>query len=146
MLKEKIKSDLMSSMKAKDKLKTTTIRTLKSEIEKKQIELKKELTDSQIGEIVVKLVKQYNESLDFAKKNGRQDLIDENESILKILGIYLPKQMTEEEVKSYIQKVIYEQDFSSMKDKGSLMKIIMPTLKGKFDGQKINNIVTELLK
>lgn len=145
MLKEKIKQDMVKFMKEKQKGSVATIRMVNGAIKNKEIELKRELTDEEVIAVVTKEVKQYNESLEFAVKRGDVETIENIKSSIELLISYLPKQLSEEEAKALVKEVLSAEGITEKKQMGLAMKAVMPKLKGRFDGSKVNKLVSELL-
>jgi uncharacterized protein YqeY len=93
----------------------------------------------------MKYAKQRRESIELYEKGGRQDLVEKERRELQIVESYLPKQMSEEEIRELVAKVIEEVGASSPKDIGKVMQAVMPKVKGRADGSLVNRIVRELL-
>lgn len=145
MLKEQLKKDMIQFMREKDKENLATIRMVNGVIKNKEIELKRELTDEEVISVITKEVKQYNESLEFAIKREDNDTVSKIKVAIELLSNYLPKQITEEQAKQIIKQLLEENSITSKKQVGLAMKTVMPKLKGKYDGSKINKLVLELL-
>lgn len=141
-MNEKIKQDLILSMKSKDEIKLSTIRLLKGAIEIEEKKIKRTLEDAEILEIVSKQIKLRKDSLEEFKKASREDLIDHINKEIEILNEYLPEQMSEEELTSVIDETIKEVNASSQKDFGIVMKNLIPKIKGKAD----TSIASQILK
>lgn len=148
MLKEKINSDMLAAMKAKDGTKLLALRMLRTAIEKFEVAgaKKKEATDEEVLRIVGKEVKQRKDSVDAYKKGGRDDLAAKEETEMKVLQAYLPAQMSEKELKTLISRVISQTGTSSKADFGKVMGAVMAQAKGKADGQVVSRLVGEQLK
>lgn len=144
-LKERLKADMKEAMKAKDKVRLSTIRMINSLIKNAEIEKRGELTDEEIIQLLMKYAKQRKESIEMYEKGGRQDLVEKEKAELAIVESYLPEQMSEEEIREIVKKAIEEVGAESVKDMGKVMKIVMPKVKGKADGSLVNKIVKELL-
>lgn len=145
MLKQTLKDDIIKYMKSKDKVRLTNLRTLMAEVKYKEIDLKRELEEIELIGIIEKTIKQLNETLSYAKQSEKADIIAETEIAIEMLSVYMPKQLTDDEAKAIILKVIAENDFKGKGDMGKVMKAVMPSLKGKYEGKKINPLVNELL-
>mgnify|MGYP002263191538 CR=1 FL=1 len=104
-----------------------------------------ELSEEETIEVVVSVVKARRESLDYAVKGNRSDLVLQAEQELQILADYLPQQLSEEEVQDIVQRAIRETGAESPKDMGRVMGIIMPQVKGRADGKLVNNLVRQYL-
>lgn len=146
-INEQLNSDLKASMKAKDKVKLGVIRGLKSQITNAKVDNNNEdLTDEQVGQIVLKEIKQIKESIAEFKKGNRDDLVADQEEKLKLTEVYAPAQMSEEEVSKVVSETISEVGAESMADFGKVMGAIMPKVKGQADGSVINKLVKEHLQ
>lgn len=132
-MNEKIKQDLILSMKSKDEIKLSTIRLLKGAIELEEKKIKRLLEDSEVLDIVSKQIKLRKDSLEEFKKANREDLIDHINKEIEVLSEYLPEQMSEDELTSVIDETIKEVNASSQKDFGIVMKNLIPKIKGKAD-------------
>jgi uncharacterized protein YqeY len=144
-LKNQINDDLKEAMKSGDKLRTETLRGLKSAIKYADIEAGAELDDGGILAVIAKQAKQRRDSIAEFKKAQRVDLVEKESAELAILKQYLPAQMSEEEIKEKAQAVIAELGVTDIKGMGQVMKRMMTELKGQADGKVINQIVRQLL-
>ncbi len=146
MLIEKIEADLKDGMRARDTLKTDTLRMLKSAFNYLKIEKQKEeLTEDDILTILNRQIKQHKESIESYKTGGRTELAEKEAKELIILEAYLPKQASPEEVKKIIMDAITETGATGKKDFGKVMKAVTAKLKGAADGKVISQIVGEEL-
>lgn len=148
MLYETISNDMKEAMKAHEKDSLNTIRLLKSAIDMYLVNNKMErnsCSDEIVIDIVSKQVKTHKESIEEFKKGNRQDLVDKLLKEIDLLSKYLPKQLTEEEINSEIDKVFDKVKPTSMKDMGLIMKELTPIFKGKADMKTVNEIVRSKL-
>lgn len=146
MLLEKIEADLKDAMRAKDTLKTDTLRMFKSALNYYQIEKQlKELTDEDALNILQKQAKQRKEAIAGFESGGRTEAAEKEKKELAILENYLPKQASAEEVKKIIIDTIAEVGAMNKKDFGKVMKAVTGKLKGQADGKVISQIVNEEL-
>ena len=146
-LMEKIEKDVIEAMKAKDAVKVSTLRMLKSAIGNYLIQTKKDKADdAEVLNHIGKQAKQRRESLDSFEKANRKDLADKERAELVILEAYLPKQLTDEELRTEVQKAIAISGAKSPADIGKLMKALMPSVHGKADGKRVQDAVKALLK
>ena len=147
-LRDKIHTDLLAAMKAKEETKTGALRLLKAAVMKFEVSgnKKKDATDEEVLQIIGREVKQRKDSIEAYRKGGRDDLAVHEEAELKILQAYLPAQMSEEEVKKVVNQAISQTGASSKADFGKVMGAIMAQVKGKADGQMVSKVVGELLK
>ncbi len=146
-LKSQIEADIKQAMLAKDKDKLRALRAIKSLILLAETEKggSGELTEDSEMKILTKAVKQRKDSLDVYEQQGRDDLAEVERAEIAIIEAYLPKQLSEEEVKLEIQGIISQVGAESMKDMGKVMGIATKKLAGKADGKIISGIVKELL-
>ncbi|HEY5526585.1 MAG TPA: GatB/YqeY domain-containing protein [Candidatus Anoxymicrobiaceae bacterium] len=145
-LKEKLTADARVALKAGEKLRLSAIRMLLSDIKNAEIAKKGELTSEELLEIATRDAKKHKESIEEFTKGGRQDLVDKETYELSVIQQYLPKQMSDEEVQNIIALTIEEVGASSPADLGRVMGKLMPRVKGKADGKKINQLVREMLQ
>ena len=145
MLKEKLMEDLKNSMKEKNNLRKNVVQMVRAAI--LQIEKDKgiEVDDNKILEIIVKEVKTRNDSLADFEKGGREDLVEQAKQEIAVLSEYLPKQLTKEELKEKLIKIIADLGATSIKDIGAVMKESKAQIGTAADGRMINEVVKELL-
>ncbi len=145
MLKEKLLEDLKNSMKEKNEIRKNTVQMVRAAI--LQIEKDKGITveDDKIIEIIAKEVKVKKDALVDFEKGGRDDLVNQTKMEIEILQEYLPKQLSKEEIKLEIQKVISDLGATSIKDMGPVMKEAKSRIGAGADGRAINEVVKELL-
>ena len=147
-LKGKIESDYNNSIKEKDSNSINTLRLIKSAIKDKEISLRGKqdsLTDSDILSLLQSLVKQRKDSIEAFEKANRKDLIENELNEIKIIEIFLPKQLDENETTLIIKDLIKENNFTSLKDMGALMKIIKEKYTGKIDMGLVGKIAKSSL-
>lgn len=145
MLKEKLMEDLKESMKNKDVIRKNTIQMVRAAI--LQIEKDKgiEVEDDKILEIISKEVKSKKDVLKDFEKAERQDLIDQTNQEISVLQEYLPKQLSREEIKSELEKIIAEIGATSMKDMGTIMKEAKAKMGASAEGKTINEVAKEIM-
>lgn len=143
----KIKSDLLSSLKAGDKFRADTLRFLLSVIHNAEIAKGKgeTLTGEELAELLQKQVRRHRESIEAYKKGDRADLIEKEEKELEVIRTYLPKQLSDEEIEKLAKEAIKEVGASGPQDMGKVMGALMPKVKGKADGSAVSRVVKELL-
>ena len=145
MLKEKLMEDLKNSMKNKNELTKNTVQMVRPAI--LQIEKDKgiQVEDDKILEIIAKEVKTKKDALKDFEKAQRQDLIDQTNKEIEILQEYLPKQLTKEEIKEKLEKIISDLGATSMKDMGAIMKEAKAQMGTSADGKTINEVAKEIM-
>ena len=144
---EQVSKDIIAAMKAKDKVRLEALRNIK----KYFIEAKTapgandELTDDAALKILVKLAKQGKDTAALYREKGREDLAAEESAQAAIIEEYLPKQLTEDELKTVVSDIIAQTGATSMKDMGKVMGVASKQLAGKAEGRAISDMVKKLL-
>ncbi|GKT34231.1 Uncharacterised protein YqeY/Aim41 like protein [Aduncisulcus paluster] len=144
-LKEQLKSDLKEAMKAKDIKKRDSIRSINTMIKQIEVDERIELDDAKIIQLIQKGVKQREEAIIQFKEAKRDDLVANEQEQIDIFSLYLPKQLTDDELEILIQTIIDEVGASSMKDMGKIMNPAKEKVAGRADGKRINQVVKKLL-
>ncbi len=144
-LKERLQNDLKIAMKEKDKFKRDVVRFVMSAIKQIEVDERKELSDADIEAILVKQIKQRNDSIEQFREGGREDLVEKNERELEILRSYLPEPMSEDEVRGVLSDIIVETGAQGMKDMGRVMGEAKKRIGSRAEGKLINQIAKELL-
>ena len=137
-----IRKEMMTAMKNKDKERKESLSMLLSALKNAQIDKREDLTEAEENTIIAKAIKQTNETMDTCPAD-RTDIIDECKARLAVLEEFAPEQMSEEQIEAEINAVLAELgiDAPTMKDKGKVMKNLMPRVKGKADGKLVNQLV-----
>jgi len=141
----KLNEDMVTAAKAKDKIRLSALRLLKTALHNKEIDLMRPLNETETMQILSGLVKQRKDSIEQFAKGGRPDLVEKEEAELKILQDFMPAQMSDEEVEALIKKAIADVGALSVKDMGKVMKALMPQITGKADGKAAGEKVKALL-
>ena len=144
-LYEKIQSDMYTAMKAGEKEKASTLRTVLAKLKDKQIDTRVPLSEKDEIKVLQTLVKQRKESIDLYQKGGRSELAEAESFELEIINTYLPEMMNEDDVRKLIEEIIEETGAQSMADLGKVMPQIMKQGKGLIDGKIAQRIVSEML-
>ena len=145
MLKEKLMEDLKVAMRNKDEIRKNTVQMVRAAI--LQIEKDKgiQVEDDKILEIIAKEVKSKKDALKDFEKAGREDLINQTNEEIAVLQEYLPKQLSREEIKIELEKIITEIGAASMKDMGNIMKEAKAKMGAAADGKTINEVAKEIM-
>ena len=130
-LKEKLLSDMKEAMKSKDPVRLGTVRSVISAVKSQEIDTRKDLKEEEILTIVSREIKKRKEAATLYEQGKRPELKDKEIQEMKILQTYLPKQVSEEDLRRRIQEVIAETGAEDMKDFGKIMKTLVPEFKGK---------------
>jgi uncharacterized protein YqeY len=144
-IEEKITNDLKAAMKAKDELRLSCLRLLKTSIKHKQVEKGEELKDEDIEAIISTAIRKGKEAAQEFNKGNREDLAAKEEAEIKILYDYMPKQLDSVEIEKIIKEIITELSIDSPTDLGKVMKAAMVRLSGKAQGKEVNEIARRLL-
>ncbi len=147
-LRATLSADMKQAMKDREagKQRLAVIRMVWAAIRNKEIDTKKELDDNEVCALLMKEVKQREDSIAEFKKADRTDLVEENEQEIAILKKYLPEQLGDEELKAMIQEVIATTGAKTMKDMGKVIGAVRAKVSGRAEGGKISTMVKELLK
>ncbi len=146
-LSNSIGDEMKAAMKAKDKARLETLRAIKSAILLAKTEKSggAELSDADEQKILLKLQKQRKDSLEIYEQQGRDDLATDERAQLEVIETFLPKQMTDEELKAYLQELMVRLDVKGPQDMGKVMGTASKELAGKADGKTISAKVKEIL-
>ena len=149
-LRKKINEQFNTALKNKNKTLVSTLRLVLAGIKDRDIanrtnEKKEEINDLEIIKVLRKMKKQRQESSDLYKKGGRQELLEAEESEIKIIDSFLPKQLSEEETKKICREIIKSLGVSSIKDMGKIMGSLKQKYSDSIDFSKVNVIVKGLL-
>ncbi|MDY6940482.1 MAG: GatB/YqeY domain-containing protein [Cyanobacteriota bacterium] len=144
-LKEQISDQIKAAMKAKDKLRLETVRSIKKVILEKESTIRGEgreaLTEAEEMEVLMQQAKQRRDAIEQYTNAGREDLAEKERQELTIIEEYLPKQLSDAEIEAIVEEIMAESGASSPKDMGKVMGPTMARLKGQADGKKVQAIV-----
>jgi uncharacterized protein YqeY len=144
-LKDKLVEDLKQTIRQRDEHRKSTLRLLMAAIKNAEIEKRRELEEDELLAVIAKEAKQRRESIAEFERGGRQDLVDQEAAELQILLAYLPEQLSQEEIETRARQIIEEVGATSPAQMGEVMRRLMPLVKGKANGQLVNQVVRELL-
>ena len=150
MLREEIKLKLNEAIKSKDKKATSTLRLVLAAIKDRDIAARSKGNNVGISEDEIKLlfqtmIKQRNESCEIYKKAGRNELLEAEKEEIRIISDFLPKQMTEKEIRNAVDSTIKETNSKSIKDMGLLMSKLKEKYAGSCDFALVSKIAREML-
>ena len=139
---EEVRTAMYAAMKAKDKDTKDTLSLLLAALKNKAIDKRADLTEEEEVQVILKEIKQTKESLEMTPSD-RTDMIEECKRRLAVLETFAPKMMDADEIKAVVESVLSELGITAptAKDKGRIMKELMPKVKGKADGKLVNEIV-----
>ena len=143
---DEVRADMVKAMKAKDKDTKETLSMLLAALKNKAIDKREDLTPEEETQVILKEIKQTKETLDMTPAD-RTEIIEECNKRLAVLEQYAPKMMDEAEITATIKEVLAGLgiDAPTAKDKGKIMKELMPKVKGKADGKLVNQILTSMM-
>jgi uncharacterized protein YqeY len=145
-LLERLNNDMKQAMKNKEKDKLSVIRMIKASMQNEAIKLgNKELSEEEELTILSREMKQRKDSLHEFEKAGREDLVEKLLTELTFVELYMPKQLSEEELAEIVKQTISEIGATSKAEMGKVMSAIMPKVKGKADGTLVNKLVLQHL-
>jgi uncharacterized protein YqeY len=148
MLRDDINKALTEAMKAKNERAVSTLRMVNSTLKNADIEARttgKPLDDAAVLSILQKMIKQRQESVELYKKGGREDLVKQEEEEIAIISAYLPKQMSDDEMKAAIDAAIKEVGAAGMKDMGKVIGVLRGKYAGQMDFGKASGVVKAAL-
>jgi uncharacterized protein YqeY len=139
--RERIEQESVAAAKAKDKIRLSALRMIKTSLHNREIDLKRDLTEAEFLQILASMVKQRRDSIEQFEKGGRTDLVEKEQAELKVVQEFMPQQFSEEEIMQAIEKAIQEVGAQGPKDMGKVMKALMPVISGKADGKEVSEKV-----
>lgn len=143
---DEVRGDMVTAMKAGDKATKDTLSLLLSALKNKAIDKRDDLTAEEEVQVILREIKQIKETLEMTPAD-RTDIINECNTRLEVLEKYAPKMMDETEIREIVSATLSEIELAAptAKDKGKIMKALMPKVKGKADGKLVNEIVTSFM-
>ena len=144
-LKKQLQDDLKTAMRSQDARRKSALRMVLAGIQYVEVGQPDALSDEDTLAILNKEVRRREDALKMMRDAGRTDLVDEEVAELEILKVYLPQQLSVEEITELATSVIDQVGATSVSDLGSVMKHLMPQVKAKADGRTVNQVVRELL-
>jgi len=143
-----LSEDLKMTMKAGEKDKTETLRTLRAQIKDARIKKGDDLETVEEEQVLMTAAKRRKESISMFKEGNRDDLVAKEQFQLELIQTYLPEQMSENEVEKIVNETVSSLNVSGMSDLGRVMGALMPKVKGKADGkivqQKVRDVLSKL--
>ena len=142
-----VRAAMVEAMKAKDKERKDSLSMLLSALKNAEIDKRSPLTEEEENAVVKKEIKQTKETLETAPAD-RTDIIEEAKKRMAVYQEFAPADMTVNQIKEIIQGVLAELgiETAAPKDKGKIMKVLMPLVKGKADGKVVNEVLAEMMK
>jgi len=144
-LKNEIKEAVKVAMKSGDAVTLSTLRLLLAALHNEEIRLRRDLTPEEIQRVIATLSKQRVEAMELYRQGKRDDLAKKEEAELAVLKRFLPRPLSEDEVKDLIRASIAEASASGLQDLGKVMKLVMPKVSGRSDGKRVSELAKALL-
>lgn len=144
-LKQHLNADVKDAMRSKDKPRLAALRLMTAAIKQREVDDRVELQDADITAILDKMAKQRRESISAYEKADRQDLVAQEAFELDLINSYLPKPLSDDEIKTMIKKAIDTTGASEIKDMGKVMGILKPQMQGRADMGNVSNIIKKQL-
>lgn len=144
-LQDQIKEDIKQAMKGKDVETLDVLRLLKSSLQNKAIELKKELEDADVVAVIKSDVKKLQDALTQFIDAAREDLVDKTKSEIAILKKYLPAEMSDEDLEKKVREILESNEISDPSDSGRATGMVMKELAGSVDGSRVKAMIERVL-
>lgn len=144
-LQQRIESAMHDAMRAHDQRRTMTLRMAMAALQNRRIELRRDLTDEDVAEVLGKQAKQRRESLQIFRDAGRESMAANEEAELAIIDEFLPEPLSAEELERIVRDAIADTGASSPSDLGRVMGRVAPATKGRADGRAVSELVRRLL-
>ena len=144
-LKEQLKEDLKTAMRDKEVVKRDSIRTINTMIKQVEVDERREIDDEEVIKLIQRGIKQREEAIIQYKAASRDDLVSKEQEQIDVFMLYLPAQISEEELEAGMKEIIAQTSALSMKDMGKVMGIATKKFAGVADGKRINEMVKKLL-
>jgi uncharacterized protein len=145
MLRQKLQEDQIHALKSGEKQKLEVLRYILAQIKNKEIDTRTELNDEEVVSLIRKQVKEMKESIDAFQKGGRNDLAADTQAKLDIAAVYLPAEMSDEDLKKEIENIIAANQEMYQKNPKTIIGICMKELRGKVDPARIMPILNSVL-
>ncbi|EKE13765.1 MAG: GatB/YqeY [uncultured bacterium] len=146
MLRQKLQDDSLAALKAGDKTKLSVLRYILAQIKNKEIDKKSELNDEETMVVLRKVIKELKESVEAFEKGGRKELADDSKKQLEFASVYLPSEISDEELKAEIEKTIKENQAVFDNNQKAIIGICMKQLKSKADPGRIMKTLQSIIK
>jgi len=144
MIKQKIQDNIIRVLKLREEKTLSLLRYLMSQIQNKEIDKKQELSDDEIFQLIRKLIKNLEEAAKMFEKGGRKDLVSQNKEQIKILFAYLPPELSDEELKKEVKKIIEENSALYQENSKAFIGVCIKALKSKTDSKRIVELFAKL--
>ena len=144
-LHARIEEALKNAMREKNETAKDALRMLLTSMKVKEKEIRRQPSETEIHQVISSLVKQRHDSVEQYAKGGRADLAQKEEEEIRVLQVFLPQQLSLEELERTVGEAVSEAGATSLKDMGRVMKILMPKVAGRAEGKIVNDLVRSRL-
>lgn len=144
-LKEKLNEDLKQAMRDKEVVKRDSIRAINTMIKQVEVDERRVLDDAEVIKLIQRGIKQREEAISQYRAASRDDLVQKEQEQVDVFMLYLPKQLSNEELEKGMKEIISEVGATSLKDMGKVMGVASKKFAGVADGKRINEMVKKLL-
>jgi uncharacterized protein len=144
-LKEKLRQDMQRAAKERNSLALSALRMALAAVRNKEIEVRGEIDDEGVVKVLGTMVKQRREAIDLYRKGGRPELADKEEREIAVLQVYLPEELSEEDLRALARESIASMGAQGAADVGRVMKDLMPKVAGRADGKAVSALVRRML-
>jgi len=144
-LKERLAEDMKEAMRARDEVRLSTIRLARAAIKNAEIEKGRELSDDEVVAVLASEAKRRREAIEGAERGGRTEFAARERQELEVLEQYLPEQIGEAELEQIVRGIIREVAATGPRDKGKVMSVLMPKVRGRADGRLVSEVVDRQL-
>ena len=144
-LQARILADMKEAMRAKDQTRLEAVRLLRAAIQRREVDEQIELNDEAVLAIVQKMIKQGRDAIEQFERGNRSDLVDSETQALKVLEVYLPKQLDESEIQQLLEQAMSETGATSQRDMGKVMGWLKPKIQGRADMGSVSSAVKQRL-
>jgi uncharacterized protein YqeY len=145
-LKSRLDDDLKDAMRSGDRLRRSVIRLLRAAIKNEEIEVRRDLDDAGVVDVLTRQVKQRRDSIEAFTQGGRHDMADKEQAEVAVILEYLPRQMDADEIAALVRQAIDETGAAGPADMGRVMGRVMPQVRGRAQGGQVSAIASRLLR
>jgi uncharacterized protein YqeY len=144
-LRDRLDQELKAAMRSNDAVRKDSLRMVLAAVQKAEKEGKHTLADDEMVGVLAKELKTRNESVETFRAGGREDLVEKEEAAIAVVSEFMPKPLSEAELRALVEQAIAETGAASPRDMGKVMGWLSPKTRGRADGKAISQLVTQLL-
>ena len=144
-LRDRLDQELKAAMRSNDAVRKDSLRMVLAAVQKAEKEGKHTLADDEMVGVLAKELKTRNESVETFRAGGREDLVEKEEAAIAVVSEFMPKPLSEAELRALVEQAIAETGAASSRDMGKVMGWLSPKTRGRADGKAISQLVTQLL-